>query len=112
MTASVAQRARAFWTWLILSDLASRGRGSTAYGDLPGRITYTELARRVGGAAVEIGPNVLELIASDCEERNLPPLTGLVVSKATGKPSDGFRQPDRIPAIYTFRWERVANPFA
>ncbi len=33
---------RAYWTWLLLTDLAARGGGSTAYGgDWPGRITYS-----------------------------------------------------------------------
>ncbi len=54
---------------------------------------------------------MLEEIASYCEQESLPPLTGLVVGKDSGKPGSGFRQPDQIPAIYTFRWERVENPF-
>ncbi len=103
---------RAFWTWVLLADLAARGRESTVYGQYPGRITYKELTERVGGAPINIGPTVLELIATHCEQEGLPPLTGLVVSGDTGKPSGGFRHPQEIPSIYTFKWERVENPFA
>ena len=95
----------------MLTDLATRGRDSTDYGQFAGRITYTELTDRVGGAPVSIGPTILELIASHCEQEGLPPLTGLVVSATTGTPSSGFRHPEEIPSIYTFRWERVENPF-
>ena len=103
---------RAYWTWLLLTDLAARGSGSIAYGGKwPGRITYGALTDRVGGTAVSIGPTVLEMIASHCEQEGLPPLSGLVVNNDTGAPGDGFRRPDQIPAIYTFRWERVENPF-
>lgn len=103
---------RAFWTWLLLTDLAARGRTSRPYGgQYPGRVTYQELADLVGGSPVEIGGNVLELVQEHCEEQGYPPLTGLVVSSTTGDPSRGFRHPSAKPAIYTFRWERVANPF-
>ncbi len=104
--------ARAFWTWLLLTDLAARGRESAAYGQYPGRITYKELTDRVGGAPINIGPTVLELIASRCEQEGLPPLTGLVVSGDTGKPGGGFRHPRQIDDIYTFKWERIDNPFS
>ena len=112
MTNDTSLRKRAYLTWLLLADLAARGSDSTAYGSAwPGRITYSSLAERVGGTAAEIGPTVLEEIASYCEQEGLPPLTGLVVGKDSGKPGAGFRQPDQIPAVYTFRWERVENPF-
>ncbi len=113
MTSDPTIRSRAFWTWLLLSDLAARGSDSTAYDrNWPGRITYSALAARVGGTAAEIGPTVLEEIASYCEQGKLPPLSGLVVGKDSGKPGAGFRQPDQLPDIYTFKWERVDNPFA
>lgn len=112
MATSNSHRTRAYWTWLLLTDLAARGETAATYGSYPGRITYQELTDRVGGMPVEIGPNVLELIASHCEQVDLPPLTGLVVNGATGKPGDKFRHPDQIPSIYTFKWERVGNPFS
>ena len=113
MADNASLRNRAYWTWLLLADLASRGSASTIHdSNWLGRITYSALAARVGGTAAEVGPTVLEEIASYCEQEGLPPLTGLVVGKDSGKPGTGFRQPDQVPAVYTFRWERVENPFA
>jgi len=70
---------RAWQAWPVLA-LAARSRQL---------ITYDILAKLTGMHAAGFGP-ILEQIQSYCLLNGLPPLSAVVVSKATGLPSTGF----------------------
>jgi len=99
--------------WDILTSLAAEGEQSDTYLYWRGRITYTELAESLGAHERGLVP-MLELIMEHCRSSGLPPLTGLVVLKETGAPSDGFplELTPSIPSIYTFEWEGTEHPFS
>lgn len=77
-------------------------------------ITYGQLGERVGADPRFEIPRGLDPIQEHCDANNLPPLTIIVVSAATGRPSKGFLRKNlgREDEVFTFRWERVENPFA
>ena len=99
--------------WGILTSLAAEGEHSDTYSQWSGSITYEELADLLGTHAHALVP-MLDLIMNHCRANGLPPLTGLVVLKEAGVPSDGFppELTPRIEDVYTFDWESVDNPFA
>lgn len=98
--------------WGILTTLASEGEQSDSPRFWPGRVTYAELAEQLGTHERALVP-MLELIMNRCRALGLPPLTGLVVLRETGVPSDGFpwELTPRIPDICVFDWAGVQNPF-
>ena len=98
--------------WGVLTGLATEGEQGDTYVFWRGRITYTELAERLGAHERGLVP-VLEAIMKHCRSSGLPPLTGLVVLKESGVPSDGFplQLMPRIPDVYTFDWTTLENPF-
>jgi len=103
----VSEEWRAFHAWPILTELAARGDGGT--------ITYTELAGELGhGAMPRTLGCMLDLIGGYCHRNGLPPLTRLVVSATTRRPSDGYRKWDRSREgeVYVFDWAGVENPFS
>ncbi|MCY4393070.1 MAG: hypothetical protein OXE43_13640 [Chloroflexi bacterium] len=57
---------------------------------------------------------MLDLIGGYCHRNGLPPLTRLVVSATTRRPSDGYRKWDRSREgeVYVFDWAGVENPFS
>lgn len=62
-------------------------------------VTYEMLAQLTGMHAAGFGP-ILEQIQSYCLLNRLPPLTALVVSKATGLPSEGFVAATNVPRAF------------
>lgn len=98
--------------WGILTTLASEGEQSDRYHFWSGRVTYAELAEQLGTHERALVP-MLDLVMNHCRASGLPPLTGLVVLREAGVPGDGFppELTPHLPSIYTFRWERVENPF-
>ncbi len=97
--------ARLAATWGILVEAATSRR----------KLTYGEIARRVGGIARGVG-YMLHPMQRYCAQNGLPPLTSLVVRKSDGRPSTGF---DRggDPAVHQrsvweFDWTKVTNPYA
>lgn len=78
---TVFERARQTWPLLVL---AARGRRT---------YTYQELARLINVTPASALGAILEPIYRYCEEKSLPPLSILVVSEKTGKPSEGAGYP-------------------
>ncbi len=102
----VSEEWRAFHAWPILTELAARGEG--------GAITYTDLAGELGHGATRRNLGcMLDLIGGYCHRNGLPPLTRLVVSATTGRPSEGYKKWDRSREgeVYVFDWAGVENPF-
>ena len=100
----ISEEWRAYTAWPILTDLATRG----------GTITYSALAKHLGHGATAIGLTcMLDLVGGHCHRNGLPPLTRVVVSKATKRPSVGFDKWDhsREGEVYTFNWASIQNPF-
>ena len=103
----VSEEWRAFEAWPILTALAAQGEGKT--------ITYSNLAEDLGHGATRRNLGcMLDLVGGYCHRNGLPPLTRVVVSASTGRPSDAYKKWDRRREgeVYTFDWERVENPFA
>jgi putative restriction endonuclease len=80
-------------------------------------ITYGDLARLLGTHHRQIG-KVLSVIQDYCVDEKLPPLTILIVNKATGHPGEGFVawDADDIPTglaqVYDYtNWGALPNPF-
>lgn len=76
-------------------------------------LTYELLAKLTGMHAAGLGA-VLEPIQSHCLLNDLPPLTALVVNKATGLPGTGFIAAADVPRefvrIFDHDWLAVACP--
>lgn len=73
-------------------------------------ITYEELGHLTGIYHRNLGIS-LEMVARYCEKNNLPALTSLVVSKATGVPSDGSAQFGAKSHIAIFHLQRAVHAF-
>ncbi len=73
-----SQRALQIWSLLVC---AARDRRTYTYGELAGVLG-------MGGAGVMAG--FLGPIMYYCQEKNLPPLTVLVVNKDDGRPGEGL----------------------
>ena len=80
---------RAWQAWPLLSFAASHRQ----------LITYEILSQHTSMHAAGFGP-VLEHIQSYCLENDLPPLTAIVVNKATGLPSEGFVAASNLPRAF------------
>lgn len=104
---AVNQEERAAKVWPILVSVA-RNRGV---------ITYKELGDSIG-IHHRVVNHVLGVIQTHCLHNRLPPLTILVVNKASGRPGTGFVawQVDDIDTglgeVYGKDWLSEGNPFA
>jgi hypothetical protein len=76
-------------------------------------LTYERLGRMSGMHAAGLGA-VLEFIQAYCLENHLPPLTVLVVNKATGAPSEGFIAASDVPRafarVFEHDWGQTGCP--
>jgi hypothetical protein len=92
---------RAWQTWSLLAFAAGNRQ----------IITYDILGKLTGMHAAGLGP-VLEQIQSYCLINTLPPLSALVVNKATGLPSSGFVASSDVPRsfIEVFAHDWLATP--
>ncbi len=70
-------------------------------------LTYEILGKLIGVPQVGLG-QLLEPIQSYCIQRELPPLTSLVVGKDTGIPGVGFIRKEDIPVtqarVFAYDW--------
>jgi len=96
----------ACYIWPALIDVAARRA----------TITYSDLADVIGSVDHRHGWP-LGLIQEYCQDRHLPPLTILVVSKASGLPGHGFTALEAdereagFEAVWSYPWPSD-NPFA
>lgn len=97
------ERAQQFWAILVL---AANNRQI---------LTYQMIAKACGVLPVSLG-DVLRPIQQFCTEHDLPPLTSIVVNKATGLPGDGFIADADVPKAqartFDFEWLTVDAPTA
>jgi len=102
---SVNQLERAFRTWPVLIDRASR-RKTITYGELGAEIDVHHRAIRY----------ILGHIQNYCIEAKLPPLTILIVN-ASGLPGTGFIAYDLdnfeegLEYVYSYDWKSILNLF-
>lgn len=79
------------------------------------RPTYTELAAVLGYRSARVARQPLWALADFCTEKELPPLTSIVVSKSTGEPGAGFTWEggirDAQERAQAYDWSTVAAPF-
>ena len=80
-------------------------------------LNYDDVSRRIGykGAGV-IGP-ILDYVHQWCLANNLPPLTTLVVNKATGMPGVGLTSvvnniPKKWQKVWNYNWLDIVPPTA
>ena len=96
------QRASQIWTLLVT---AAKDRKTYTYGDLANVLSF-------GGAGV-FAP-ILDCIMRFCKEKNLPPLTILVVNKTTGLPGEGLTTIDEVnrdrEAVFNYDWFSLEPP--
>jgi len=99
-------RVAAALVWPVLAT-AAKHHAKVTYGDLAPLIPTSP--RAVGRA--------LNPIQDFCLDHGLPPLTAIVVAKATRRPGDGFiaAVPGGLEAaqrsVFSFDWSEVRNPF-
>jgi putative restriction endonuclease len=97
----------AFAIWPALTAAATAGR----------TLTYSDLAPVIPTNPLSVG-RALGPVQTYCIEANLPPLTGLVVSKTTGLPGNGFVAwdvydlDDGLEGVFRYPWASLMNPFA
>ena len=76
-------------------------------------LTYDMVARLTGVVRPSIG-DFLRPIQQYCTEKNLPPLTSLVVSEETGLPGEGFIAAADVPAaqmlVFQHSWLGTSVP--
>ena len=70
-------------------------------------LTYEMLGKMIGLPHFGLA-NPLEEVQSHCRQNGLPPLTVLVVSKETGRPSEGYTQVSEESVdrehVFSFAW--------
>lgn len=77
---------------------------------------YNELAPLIKTNSLSVGRG-LDPIQNYCLEAKLPPITAIVVNKATKKPGDGFiawdidNLKDAFSAVFNYDWQHMLNPF-
>jgi putative restriction endonuclease len=96
----------AHMAWPILTQAAAEHRV----------ITYQELATAIGIRLPLVTRFPLGLIVDFCDERDLPQLTSIVVSKSKGVPSSGFKVReeglgDAQARAFNFDWSTIPIPF-
>jgi putative restriction endonuclease len=75
-----------------------------------------DIAPLIETSAISVGL-ALGPIQTYCLENHLPPLTAIVVAKATGLPGDGFIAWDvddidsAQQAVFAFNWDAIPNPY-
>ena len=80
---------RAYQMWAVLTYAASKSQV----------VTYDELSRATGLVRPKVG-KALEKLQKYCKAQKLPPITALVVSTQTGKPTNwGEKDMEKWPAI-------------
>lgn len=79
-----AQRAQQLWSILVIG-----ASGRQVY-------TYEMVGRACGVPAPSIG-DFLRPIQQYCREKELPPITSLIVGKDSGSPGDGFIAAEDVP---------------
>lgn len=92
---------RALQIWQVLSG-AARNRQT---------LTYEMLDDLIGmGGAYVLSPP-LNLVAKHCRQHDLPPLTVLVVGKATGEPGAGYAAVSGVGVdreqVFNYAWYRL-----
>lgn len=98
---------RAYYVWNELIKCA-KDRTTITYGELAERIDSHHRALRYP----------LGYIQDYCLDERLPPLTMLVINKATKLPGDGFIATNRklfdktLNDIYEYNWEQLNNSFS
>ena len=97
----VELRAHQIWAVLLL---AARNRQT---------ITYGMLGKFVGGIGAHHFGRMLAVVARYCEEKRYPPLTVIVVSKNSGKPSEdsGFPKDSNLVLDSTVILKRTQDVF-
>ena len=98
--------ARKLAAWDALVAAAQEGRCLT-YSELAAKIDNTTGPRQVG--------RVLYPIQDCCKSKGLPPLTGIVIQKATGKPGPGFLDAGRDfkavhQEVFAYPWNNRPYP--
>src|SRR5689334_8035467 len=92
--------------WPILTQAAAERRV----------LTYLDLATALGYRGARVTRFALWTIQDFCLEKNLPPLTSLVVNKGTKVPGSGFIAwegdiGDAQARVFDFDWPLVPTPF-
>ena len=95
---------RAYQMWAVLTYAASKSQV----------VTYDELSMATGLVRPKVG-KALEKLQKYCKAQKLPPITALVVSTQTGKPTnwsvkDMRRWPATLLEIHTHKWNRKNAP--
>ncbi len=76
-------------------------------------LTYEIVSRLTGMPRPSLG-GFLDPIANYCIDRELPPLTALVVSEKTGLPGSGFHSAEDVPLalvkVFEFDWLKWGCP--
>lgn len=76
-------------------------------------LTYELVGKSCGLPAASIG-DFLRPIQQYCSERDLPPLTSLVVGKESGSPGEGFIATEDVPraqaATFSHDWLSIRAP--
>jgi putative restriction endonuclease len=103
----IEHKEQAIRIWTKLIEAAKEGKD----------ITYTELGKAVTIAPDELGPP-LYVIQDYCRDNGLPPLTIVVVYKATGQPGDGIKKTVRQEyfqqsrqQVFHFDWAKHTQRF-
>jgi putative restriction endonuclease len=92
--------------WPILTKAAAERR----------ILNYLDLARALGYKGGKVAKFPLWPIQDFCLEKNLPPLTSIVVSKQYGVPSSGFIAwegdiGDAQERVFEYDWSKIQSPF-
>lgn len=79
-------------------------------------LTYGDLAEAIGFTSGRVMRIPLSVIQTFCLERDLPPLTSIVVNKGTGLPGTGFiawsgELDEAHRRVFDFDWSLVPAPF-
>ena len=96
-----AQRAQQLWSILVISA-ANRQI-----------LSYDLVAKATGVVRPSIG-DFLRPIQQYCQEKDLPPLTSLIVSEKSGIPGEGFIAAEDVPSsqmqVFKFAWLELNAP--
>ncbi|MBK2105673.1 HNH endonuclease [Francisella philomiragia] len=97
------------WAYFVWDELINCAKDKTT-------ITYSDLAKRIDFWAISLR-HPLECIQKYCQEKEILPLSILVISKNTKLPGDGFTATDTslftetLKDIYSYDWDQIENPF-
>lgn len=89
---------RAMQVWQILVGAAHNRQ----------TVTYGQLAEHLEFEGAGVFSHILGCIMSYCKDKDLPPLTCLVVNQTTGLPGEGLTTVENLPtdreAVYKQNW--------